>query len=154
MIFQASFYTAVLQNTILYDFMQCNQQYSIAFGVEELPICLNSGFCVDLGKFSGKISQPNCLCSDKFFGPNCQYNVNFSKTGRRVRMKRESIANNRDDDENNLIAKIQRENKLGEPGMIGTVTAVKNEPVSRNDRIRINKRRKLEKCKFVDFLKN
>ena len=71
-------------------------------------------------------------------------------------MKRESNANNRDDDEKNLIAKIQRENKLGErePGMIGTVTAVKNERISRNDRIRINKRRKLENCKFVDFLKN
>ena len=100
--------------------MQCNQQYSNAFGVEEQPVCLNRGFCIDLGKFHGKFSQPNCLCSDDFFGPNCEYRVDVSKPGRPIQPEIESVAENGDGDG------INKEKKLVKPEIIGTVE-VENE---------------------------
>ena len=98
--------------------MQCNQKYSNGFGVEELPVCLNSGFCIDLGKFHGKFSQPNCLCSDNFFGPNCEYRVDVLKPGRPIQPDIEYVAENGDGDG------INKERKLVKPEIIGTVEAV------------------------------
>ena len=139
MVFQASFYTAVLQNSLFYEFMQCNQQYSNTFGVKELPVCLNSGFCVDLGKFHGQMSQPGCVCSDNFFGPNCQYRVNLPKTTSRViRTTIDAIEKDLGDDEKILVATINEEIELVEPELVGqkTVKTVNNKQVPRNGRMR------------------
>ena len=120
MVFPVSLYTVVLQNSFLSSFLQCNQEYSSAFGIEEIPVCLNRGLCADFGKFNGRISKPDCLCSDDFFGPNCQYRVSLLKPGR-VFKKHEKlegkVAENRDIDEESLLVKINGANELVVPGI-------------------------------------
>ena len=125
MIFQVSLYTAILQNTLLYEFMQCDQQYSNAFGVQELPVCLNSGFCVDLGKFQRKFSQPKCVCSDDFFGPNCEYRVSVLKRGRPIQPEIGSVAEHR--------------RKLVKPDIISTVKAVDEKRVVKTSVLRTSR---------------
>ena len=156
MVLQASFYTAVLQNSLIYEFMQCNQQYSNTFGIEELPVCLNSGFCVDLGKFHGIMSQPSCLCSDDFFGSNCQYRVNPPKTSRVIRAEIDFTENDIIDDKRMLVAKTNEEIELEEvkfvePELVGqkTMKAMNNEQVPRNGRMRRSLKR-VKVLKSVD----
>ena len=125
MVFPVSLYTVVFQNSILSSFLQCNQEYSSTFGIEEIPVCLNRGFCADFGKTYrttklGQISKPECLCSDEFFGPNCQYRVSLLKP-RRVLRQHENMevkeAENHDIDKESSLVKINGANELVVPGI-------------------------------------
>ena len=120
MVFPVNFYTVVLQNSVLSSFLQCNQEYSSAFGIEEIPVCLNRGFCADFGKIHGRISQPGCLCGDDFFGPNCQYRVTLLKPRRVIRQHEDmegKEAENLDIDEESSSVKINGANRLVVPGI-------------------------------------
>ena len=120
MVFPVNFYTVVLQNSVLSSFLQCNQEYSSAFGIEEIPVCLNRGFCADFGKLYGQISKPDCVCSDEFFGPNCQYRVSLLKPRRVLRQHEDmggKVAENRDIDEESSLVKINGANELVVPGI-------------------------------------
>ena len=44
----------------------------------ESPICLNGGFCLDMGRLThGYYNFQTCECAVDYFGPNCEYSSDF-----------------------------------------------------------------------------